>query len=237
MLLLRSKKLILIVSCMGCYASAFVPTLNILHSGSHSMTVRDRSNLNRMHHMYLNNIRFTSSGDTGNDFFSSSDEGGYVPSGLTREQYEAIKKEEQDKQKKMNYGAWGPRFSASDRPAGDWMVIPSLWISGFTNNPTQRETQLRNDGENSKRTADGFRNSSKIALGFLIIDFSMALSYILHKKREASLLAMILFKIKRISFPLSLKAILKYTLLKFAITTIVVNLMNFLMAERKMKRK
>jgi hypothetical protein len=213
-----------------------VPTLNILHSGSDSMTVCDRSNLNRMYHTHLNNVRFTSSGDAGNDFFSSGDEGGYVPSGLTREQYEAIKKKEKEKQKKMNYGAWGPRFSASDRPAGDWMVVPSLWITGFTNNPTQREAQLRNDGENSKQIANGFTKSSKIALGFLIIDFSMALSYILHKKREASLLAIMLFKIKRITFPFSIKAILKYTLLKFAITSIVVNLMNFL-AERKMKRQ
>ena len=59
---------------------------------------------------------------------------GYVPDGLTPEQYAKIKQQESDRQKKMNYGAWGPRFARSGRPDGDWMVVPSLWTSGFDTN-------------------------------------------------------------------------------------------------------
>lgn len=31
-------------------------------------------------------------------------------------------------------GAWGPRFAKSNRPDGDWMIVPSLWTNGFSNN-------------------------------------------------------------------------------------------------------
>ncbi len=60
---------------------------------------------------------------------------GYVPSGLTADQYAKIKKEELEKKKKMDFGAWGPRFAKSERPDGDWMVVPSLWTSGFDTRP------------------------------------------------------------------------------------------------------
>lgn len=187
-----------------------------------------------MFETHLSNIRFTSKGDAGDDFFSSSDGGGYVPSGLTREQYEAIKKEEQEKQKKMNYGAWGPRFSASERPAGDWMVIPSLWVTGFTNSQARRDTDRSPNGEKPTRPTYDTSILSKIALGFAMLDFTLAVSYMLHKKREASLLAMTLFKIKRIPFNVSIKAILRYTMLKITIVSILVKFMTSL-AERTRK--
>lgn len=57
--------------------------------------------------------------------------GPYVPSGLSPEEYSRIKKQEEEKLKKMNFAAWGPRFKQSDAPDGDWMVIPSLWTNGF----------------------------------------------------------------------------------------------------------
>jgi len=55
----------------------------------------------------------------------------YVPSGLTREEYDRIKEEEELRRQNMEYGAWGPRFRRSDRPDGDWMVLPQLWTVGF----------------------------------------------------------------------------------------------------------
>jgi len=55
----------------------------------------------------------------------------YVPAGLTPEQYQKIKQEEQKELRKKNFGAWGPRFNRSVRPEGDWMVLPSLWTNGF----------------------------------------------------------------------------------------------------------
>ena len=70
---------------------------------------------------------FQSSGQPAND---SKGKKGYVPSGLSREEYAAIRKKEADKEKKMNYGAWGPRFFRTDRPDGDWMVMPNLWTFG-----------------------------------------------------------------------------------------------------------
>ena len=37
-------------------------------------------------------------------------------SGLSREQYEALKAEEQARAAEKNYGAWGPRFRPADAP-------------------------------------------------------------------------------------------------------------------------
>jgi hypothetical protein len=65
------------------------------------------------------------------DLFPSSGEP-YVPSGLTRAEYDKIKQKEAEAQAKMNYGAWGPRFRRTHRPDGDWMVVPRLWTSGFS---------------------------------------------------------------------------------------------------------
>ena len=58
----------------------------------------------------------------------------YVPSGLSREEYEKIKKDERKKQEKMNFGMWGPRFQQTGTPTGDWMVQPGLWTMGFRAN-------------------------------------------------------------------------------------------------------
>lgn len=225
MLLCRSTKLILIFNCFIRLLYALSPTLRALPLRSYKPTVHASSDINRILKTHLCNVRFTSKGgDAGNDFFSPGDGGGYVPSGLTREQYEKIKKEERDKQKKMNFGAWGPRFSKSDRPTGDWMVVPSLWVTGFTNNPLQRDTKLSPPGE--KPTTErifSMGTLTKTALGFAMLDISLAITYILHKNRGASLVVMSLFKIKRISCTVPIKAILKYTLLKFIIGSLLVN--------------
>ena len=59
----------------------------------------------------------------------------YVPSGLSPEQYEQIKQDEAAKTRKMDFGAWGPRFQKSDAPPdGDWMVQTNLWVRGFAAN-------------------------------------------------------------------------------------------------------
>ena len=58
----------------------------------------------------------------------------YVPSGMTAAEYAAIKKREADEQKKLNFGAFGPRFSRQSRPSGDWMLQKSLWTRGFDSN-------------------------------------------------------------------------------------------------------
>ena len=60
---------------------------------------------------------------------------GYVPSGLTEEEYEKIKQKEAEELSKKNFGAFGPRFLQTERPDGDWMIIPSLWTQGFRSSP------------------------------------------------------------------------------------------------------
>jgi hypothetical protein len=57
--------------------------------------------------------------------------GPYVPSGLTAEEYRQLKEKEAEKLRKMDFGAWGPRFKRSNRPDGDWLLQPKLWRMGF----------------------------------------------------------------------------------------------------------
>jgi hypothetical protein len=64
----------------------------------------------------------------------------YVPSGMTLEEYQALKQKETLEESKKNYGAWGPRFARSSRPQGDWMVLSRLWTHGTVIGPSQPTT-------------------------------------------------------------------------------------------------
>jgi len=70
--------------------------------------------------------------------------GPYVPSGLTKEEYAKIKRQEEEKASKMNYAMWGPRFRQSKAPTDDWMVMPSLWTGGFNSNNTHKNDNNNN---------------------------------------------------------------------------------------------
>lgn len=70
----------------------------------------------------------------GDQFFRNAGNS-YVPSGISREEYQKLREGEIEKDMKMNYAAWGPRFKQTDRPAGDWMVMPNLWTAGRVNRP------------------------------------------------------------------------------------------------------
>jgi hypothetical protein len=76
--------------------------------------------------------------------------GPYVPSGLTAEEYQELKEKEAEKMRKMDFGAWGPRFKRSDRPDGDWLLQPALWKMGFAVN-----------GDPSIATANSFTEKIK----------------------------------------------------------------------------
>jgi hypothetical protein len=73
----------------------------------------------------------------GYDFFRA-DGKSYVPSGISREEYAKLRKGEIEKEMKMNYGAWGPRFKRTSVPDGDWMMMPNLWTAGRVNRPEGR---------------------------------------------------------------------------------------------------
>lgn len=70
----------------------------------------------------------TTSFPPGYKFFQG--DGSYVPYGMTRDEYQQLRKREVDRERRMNYGAWGPRFKRTGVPMGDWMVMPNLWTLG-----------------------------------------------------------------------------------------------------------
>lgn len=138
-------------------------------------------------------------GQKGYTFFQSSGDAskakkkqGYVPSGLSREEYAAIRKKEADKEKKMNYGAWGPRFFRTDRPDGDWMVMPNLWTFGQVDNNTPFGSSSGAEGENGeiryslRRRIQILANTHGAALflGYLMVD-SLYFGYVLWKLKQS----------------------------------------------------
>ena len=111
---------------------------------------------------------------------------GYVPSGMSRAEYSAIRKAETEREGKMNYGAWGPRFRPSDRPEGDWMVMPNLWTFGRIDDNRKRFTGDENgesygirDRIRSLRQAHGVA----FLLGYVMVD-SLCCAFGLWKLRQ-----------------------------------------------------
>ena len=79
-----------------------------------------------------------SNGDNGNNNnvpgygFFQGDGTGYVPSGLSKEEYNKLRQNEAKAESQKNYGAWGPSWAQSNKaPDGDWMVQKTLWTNGF----------------------------------------------------------------------------------------------------------
>lgn len=57
----------------------------------------------------------------------------YVPTGLTEEQYRAIKEADAAKFQNVDFGAWGPRWKKVDGdPQGNWFSMPGLWTGGYS---------------------------------------------------------------------------------------------------------
>ena len=112
-----NRTLLLLLGLLIQFASAFVP---LLQHGSPFFRSQPLSFSNNNNNM---------------QFANGDNDTPYVPSGLTREEYEQIKQREADKIRSMNYGAWGPRFQRqSGAPNGDWLVMPQLWTQGFESN-------------------------------------------------------------------------------------------------------
>lgn len=78
-----------------------------------------------------NNQRNNKSVSLSNPLASTSSSSSYVPSGLTAEEYQAIRDAEVAARAKKDYGRWGPRFSSDGGPPpGNWFSMPQLWTTG-----------------------------------------------------------------------------------------------------------
>lgn len=78
---------------------------------------------------------------------------GYVPDGLSPEEYRKIKKEEAARLKNKNFGRFGPRFlKSNERPQGDWFLMPSLWTGGYDSNSRSNRfmSSSNNNGDKNK---------------------------------------------------------------------------------------
>jgi len=124
-------------------------------------------------------FRSTRNNVNGGDDTSPKKPDSYVPSGLTRDQYEKIKADELQRKEKMDFGAWGPRFNRSESPPpGDWFTMPQLW----TNGSSVRGSELGNSEHSDVNRNFPFlcRSLSKIrALLPALILCSLAVEYVL----------------------------------------------------------
>lgn len=109
---------------------------------------------------------------------------GYVPDGLSPEEYQNIKKKEAARLKSMNFGAFGPRFlkSSNQRPQGDWMLMPSLWTGGYSNRRDRTNRYMSNNGNDNKIASlfAGIKSFFKtwgpaLFLSYLCIDVGIAM--------------------------------------------------------------
>jgi hypothetical protein len=142
---------------------------------------------------------------------------GYVPDGLTNEQYAKIKKQDLDKQKKMNFGAWGPRFARTDRPDGDWMVMSSLWTGGFSSNTKYSSKSISKANSNIDGLVGGLKRYAPMyAFALFMIEMVATTVHANDTKMASSLLAMAFYQItKRATVALiSLNAVVKLTCIK-----------------------
>ena len=103
----------------------------------------------------------------------------YVPSGMTPEQYTKIKKAEKEKEAKLDFGMWGPRFQQIEQPTDDWMVMPRLWTTGFQSNGATSAGGLGNGKTVAsppprpvKRRVLGFiqKNGPAYLMAYLLLD-------------------------------------------------------------------
>lgn len=86
----------------------------------------------------------------------------YVPSGLTEEEYQELKRKEREANEKKDFGAWGPKFARSSRPKGDWLLQPTLWTKGFSGQDDKKVPRMIFQGSVGNRL-------SRIFLSLLLV--------------------------------------------------------------------
>lgn len=116
----------------------------------------------------------------------------YVPYGLTPEEYAKIKKAESDSAKKKNYGAWGPKFGgkAGKAPEGDWMVMPSLWTSGYSAGQSNQSKKVQKGFNDDNNKMDSKSPVILVRLvSFILIDMLSTILYLWNRNMVPSILA------------------------------------------------
>mmetsp|Transcript_5736 Transcript_5736/g.13965 ORF Transcript_5736/g.13965 Transcript_5736/m.13965 type:complete len:359 (-) Transcript_5736:1429-2505(-) len=139
--------------------------------------------------------------------FFQGDGTGYVPSGLSKEEYTNLRRNEANVESKKNYGAWGPSWAQSNKaPDGDWMVMPNLWTNGFgvntsngsssANGGSSRSPNNNNNNNKIRRTIyNTFRfmkaNFGGFMLGYLFVD-TLTSCYFLWKAHQLTIRGIIM---------------------------------------------
>lgn len=120
----------------------------------------------------------------------------YIPSGLTKKEWDEIKKKENREEKSKDFAAWGPRFAKSVRPNDDWMVLPGLWTGGFDSNRNGSGKVAQNDDTSSTRSRV-LQTLPVYAFACLFMELLFAASCLFHNKDAASLIAISIMRLKR----------------------------------------
>jgi len=167
--------------------------------------------------------------------------GPYVPSGLSIEQYSNLKKEEEDKRKKMNYAAWGPRFKRSDAPDGDWMVMPALWTNGFyarSQRPAGKMSKKSRVSTFLGETACSLRGIFPAFLLAIILVETLATAFVVRRTSDlmSKQTALTFFRLEFGIGGFSAAAVMKALALKLSVSVAMIPAMSRLLETIKQRR-
>jgi hypothetical protein len=113
----------------------------------------------------------------------------YVPDGLSADEYSQLKQQEAARRAAMKYGAWGPRFQRSERPTGDWMVMPQLWTQGAVAGATTTRPNPTSSSSKRKRLTTWLQETCPaFVLALSTVNLVLFSSYVLWLGRMAAVL-------------------------------------------------
>ena len=201
------------------FVSLLVLTDTIAFSGNLHTRTSSASNAKRIIKnsiLFANQNLYTTQQIPGSELFPIAGSS-YVPSGLTKEEWEKIQNKEKSTAKSKELGAWGPRFARSEKPIGDWMVVPNLWTGGFQANKSERNY----DASTVKSPDDGGSRQKTLipayAFSFLLVECLFTAFSLLQKRKAASLFAAAALRLKR-GISLSSLALAKMTAIKVVLS-------------------
>jgi len=101
-----------------------------------------------------------------------------------------------------DFASWGPRFQKSERPDGDWMVLPKLWTGGYE--VTSKSQLARASYTDSEVNGSEQSLSKRVVRGVLslvyvytMLEVILASGALFFKKKELSLILIGIMKLKK----------------------------------------